>query len=171
MTAGVKEPAVSRIRKNIKIDPVTGCWVWQGCLSKGGYGRLCTYGSHGTMQAHRIMYESIHGEIGDRTMFVCHHCDNRACVNPDHLFLGRNEDNMNDMVSKGRASRRPGRANSRSILTLEQAWEIVDKYCAGVRGADLADEYGVSNATIWWLTIRKKHWALDAGRPVVSADR
>lgn len=80
------------------IKDVSGCWNWIGCKDRGGYG----YVRIGKIQigAHRYIYTLYKGEIGDK--FVLHTCDNPSCVNPEHLFLGTQTDNMQDMISKGR---------------------------------------------------------------------
>lgn len=85
-----------------------GCIVWTAHKDKKGYGRLATSG--GEVLAHRIAY-AMHFGAFPRNLHVLHRCDNPSCVNPHHLFLGTNQDNMADKVRKGRTSRRFGNAN------------------------------------------------------------
>jgi len=79
-------------------DPNTGCWLWSGYTMPNGYGHF----SIGTKShlAHRVSYLYFKGQPGN--LYVCHKCDNPYCVNPEHLFLGTHQDNIRDMVSKGR---------------------------------------------------------------------
>lgn len=76
------------------------CWTWIGSCTPNGYGNLTS--NRKTCRAHRYSYEITYGKI-PKGMCVCHKCDNRKCVRPDHLWLGTTFDNMRDMVSKGRA--------------------------------------------------------------------
>lgn len=78
------------------------CWEWTACLNEAGYGIFGTQNKK-IDRAHRISYRFYIGQIPEG-MFVCHTCDNRKCVNPKHLFLGKNIDNVNDMIRKGRQS-------------------------------------------------------------------
>lgn len=84
------------------------CWEWVGAVNNQGYGVLFVANGNrhrNAMQyAHRLSFEMHNGSITDR-LFVCHRCDNRKCVNPSHLFLGTQVDNMQDCSRKGRVHR------------------------------------------------------------------
>lgn len=75
------------------------CWIYRKGKDRKKYGRF--YIGHKSLGAHRVSYLIFKGEIDDG-LFVCHKCDNPSCVNPDHLWLGNNEQNMKDMDRKGR---------------------------------------------------------------------
>lgn len=82
-------------------EPNTGCWIWIGRYMWKGYGVLSFDG--GTVRAHRFSWEISKGPI-PKNMFICHKCDVRCCVNPNHLFLGTAKDNALDRDAKGRGS-------------------------------------------------------------------
>ncbi len=80
-----------------KVDKSGDCWLWRGSVNPQGYGTFSFGGK--SRGAHRVSYLLSKGEIGDG-LCVCHTCDNPPCVNPDHLWLGTQADNMRDMGSK-----------------------------------------------------------------------
>lgn len=85
-----------------KVDKTDDCWLWTAHRQATGYGQFSPSPGH-PVGAHRFAWELAHGPI-PAGMYVCHHCDVRACVRVDHLFLGSPRDNMADMVAKGRGT-------------------------------------------------------------------
>ena len=89
---------------NKVVEAENGCMLWTGSKTRGGYGhfRMFINGVWKMYKAHRFAYEYFNNVKLDSDTLVCHKCDNPACVNKDHLFIGNNQDNINDMMSKGR---------------------------------------------------------------------
>jgi hypothetical protein len=140
----------------------SGCWNWIGGKDKKGYGKFSIGRSHnpdGTRRnsmvtATRVVYELLVGPIPDTQGFhgtcVLHHCDNPSCVNPEHLFLGSNSDNVHDMDVKNRRvnAQLKGSAHHASKLTEEAVYEIAKRIKAGESQVGIAKEFGVIPATI-----------------------
>lgn len=123
------------------VDDVTGCWNWTAGFSSTGYG-MTQNDSRRYVGAHRAAYEHHVGPIPPG-MHVCHHCDNRACISPAHLFLGTAADNTNDKVAKGRHV--VGERVAGSKLTSDAVREI---RASTEAGATIARRYGVSESTV-----------------------
>lgn len=128
---------VSKLLSNIKVTP-GGCFEWQKYCGNHGYG-MTSYKNKVTT-THRLSYELFRGEI-PKGMHVCHHCDNRKCLNPAHLFLGTPKDNMQDALKKGRTSKPP----MRTKLNEDQVKGIATRYANGEWASDLAKEFGVTH--------------------------
>lgn len=131
-----------------------GCWEWQRYVRPAGYGQLGLPGTRRTIDAHRASWIVHRGPIPDG-LFVCHHCDNRRCVNPAHLFLGTNADNMADAVAKDRWPHRYGPAHHSTKLSTEAVEAIRRRHAAGGSPKALAAEYGICHQYVWQLVARK----------------
>jgi DNA-binding XRE family transcriptional regulator len=136
--------ALDRLLSKVRMDGDSGCWNWTASKFGVGYGQ---FKLNGKMRlAHRVSWELHNGAIPDG-MHVCHTCDNRACINPEHLFLGNNADNVADKVAKGRQVRH--KLTESDVLAIRAA--------EGVSQARLASKFGVArslisnirNRTIW----------------------
>lgn len=127
-----------------KVDRSGGpdaCWPWMAATTSDGYGKLKARGR--TWTASRLAWTLTNGEITPG-LDVLHHCDNRLCCNPGHLFLGTNADNQRDMWEKQRARDNRGRALKFPRLTDEQVVYIRSESRRGVSRATLARELGIS---------------------------
>lgn len=102
-----------------------GCWEWQGAKNSFGYANTWLDGKY--INAHRAMYLAIYDEIPENTC-ICHSCDNPACINPEHLFLGTQKENVSDMHSKNRHSH--GETHSQSM---RNAWTPEKRILAAER--------------------------------------
>src|SRR6187455_224960 len=147
----------ARTRFMNRVRKTNSCWIWSG--SKGnGYGAIFVDGKK--QSAHRFSYEMHIGQVGPK-LFVCHSCDNPRCVNPKHLWLGTNEENIADMRAKRRGSKPPlldGTKHPKSKLTETQV-RAIRKSAAS--GRALAVQYGVSDTLIYGIRSRKNWRHLD----------
>lgn len=131
-----------------------GCWVFAGALNSSGYPSVGV--GDKIVGGHRLAFETAYGPVPPG-MCVCHRCDNRACVNPDHLFLGSNAENMADMRAKRRQAGWSKKSSRK--LTPEQVNEIR----AVGRGNlnELAERFGVSTQTVWAIQAGRKWTSLE----------
>lgn len=145
MPRSIERDFEGRIRERIIIDPDTGCHVWTGAKTETGYGRIWYDGK--VVRLHRLAYERHTGTKIPKGKCVLHDCDSPPCVNPAHLFLGTQQDNIQDCVRKGRLKivHHKGEKHIGSKLTNEQVVEIRARTESQRK---LAKEYGVSFQTI-----------------------
>ena len=148
------------------VEKTESCWLYRGFCDPTGYGIISDgTGPHRNKRVHRLSWEQHYGPIPDG-MLVCHHCDVRNCIRPDHLFVGTEKDNTDDMVSKGRALfqtdperlRQQGSKHGESKLTEEQVIEIRRLRAEGKRQWEIAQQFGVTRGLIGHI-VRRQAWA------------
>lgn len=139
-----------KILFNKKVIIKDGCWDWKGNFAKNGYAILHVYhnGKICTKSAHRVSFEIHKGSIPNG-MNICHRCDNKRCTNPDHLWLGTTQNNIDDKVRKGRQNVGENRYNSK--FKDDDIREIRKMLKLGVSGANLARKYNVSRTVITYI--------------------
>lgn len=129
-----------------EVNQETGCWLWTGYITDNGYGRISD------QFAHRLSYAAHYGDIPDG-MHVLHKCDVKPCVNPSHLFLGTNNDNVADRVAKDRSAR--GMGHGLAKLTKFKVLAIRE---SNRTQKQLARIYGVDQTSIGNI-LRRKTWS------------
>ena len=151
-------------------EKINDCWEWTGKIRNNGYGEYThiVNGNKKYILAHRGSYEVFKGKIQDG-LYVCHSCDNKKCVNPDHLWVGTGKDNMQDCLKKGRLKKttgykhteetkakfklrsRPqkkGEASWLSKLNEEKVLEIRELLEQNIKTKDIAEKYGISASQV-----------------------
>jgi len=128
----------------------SGCWEWAGVINVDGYGMACYKGK--VIRAHRLSFQHFKGEIKNE-LLVLHKCDNRKCINPDHLYAGTNQDNSNDMVNRNRHVSRKGEDSPLSKLTKDQVKSIFnDKR----KHKLIASDYDIAASTVSGIKTKKR---------------
>lgn len=129
-----------------------GCWEWTGSLTPPGYGQVYFNGKN--YRAHRLAYFAFNGEF-DKSLFVCHKCDNPKCVNPKHLFLGTCKDNTHDSINKGRFYQKYEKGNKPANRLISDALAKTIKNCLKPRSGygrftlkQIADIYEVPHQLV-----------------------
>lgn len=145
---------VQRLAANVITDPETGCWNWKAGKDTHGYGQMNANGRK--RLAHRISFE-VHRGLIPEGKCVCHRCDNPACINPDHLFIGTQAENVADMIAKRRDRKASQKGEAHGQAKLTEADVIAIRSNAHSSQSDLAARYGVSPSQIGNIR-RGKRW-------------
>jgi hypothetical protein len=144
-----------RFQASYETDQATGCWVWKKKPRNDGYGRLKVDGKMVT--ASRYSASKYLGFDLRSTLQVLHQCDNRMCVNPEHLFIGTAKDNMQDKVRKGRGNHFCGESGNTNVLKQDQIPEILRLYANGHSSLKIGKVFGVCQQTVMNI-INGKSW-------------
>lgn len=131
-----------------------GCWLWTGSTDKDGYGEYRLKEGGRMFKAHHLAYEDLIGPIPSGKC-VCHNCDNRACVQPEHFFIGTQTDNHADMCAKGRQPR--GETHGNRKLTESEILNIRLLKQQGVPQRAIAKWFHVTESAISNI-IKRKRW-------------
>jgi HNH endonuclease len=140
----------SNVNKNGPIIIDTKCWEWTAGLKDNGYGQTSL--NKKKFHTHRLSWEMHNGPIPENLQ-INHRCNNRKCVNPEHLILGTQQENVSYMNFQGRHAL--GQDTGMAVLTEAQVKDIRQKYRDGVRNCELCREYKVSNSTIHRVVFNK----------------
>ncbi len=158
MSSRSQAPLAIRFARRVHAVPGS-CWTWMGAKNEHGYGVLGRGARRdGVTKAHRVSYEIFYGiELGS-SQCVLHRCDNPGCVNPDHLFLGTQQDNVSDMRIKRRGSpppHRTGVSNNKAKLNDEKVRQVFDMRRTGLSTYQIAACLGVSRPAVCSVLNRK----------------
>ncbi len=138
---------IERFLNKLTLNPENSCIEWTDTVNPDGYGQISIGSGENQykVRAHRWALQfALGGVILPQEIMACHHCDNPKCVAPDHLFPGTHQDNMNDMVAKGRSTFTKGNAN----LDIEQVKDI--KY-GTLPYSHYMEKYGVAKSTVSYI--------------------
>lgn len=135
-----KRPIKERLMEKMTPAP-NGCWEWTGGMRADGYGLVWFEGK--AQRAHRIAYQVLKGPLDTKDV-LCHKCDNRKCINPDHIFIGSRADNVRDAASKNRMPHGKSHWNA----TLSDAQIAMIRSIEGVTYTEIARQFGVAQSTV-----------------------
>lgn len=145
-----------RFWKKVDRNGSTGCWLWTASTSHG-YGAFGMSRPRRIVRAHRVSWELAHGPIPSG-MSVLHSCDVRNCVNPKHLWLGTQADNLRDAAAKGRLPPPPllrGERSRTAKLTAANVREIRERYANGEARNQIASAFNIVPNHVWVVATRR----------------
>jgi hypothetical protein len=131
-------------------EPNTGCWLWMMSVNHKGYGRLRF--KRRLWKAHRLSYLAFRGPLED--LNVCHTCDIPSCVNPDHLWLGTQMENVQDMYKKNRSNHAVGERSPTAKLT---ASDVIEIRTSGINYREAMEKYDIGHA-LYYQIVKRRLW-------------
>ena len=163
------QAARDRMLAKIKKNPQTDCWEWTGKRDAAGYGTICVLPISKYVKTHRMAWVLSYGPIPRENFVIRHRCDNRCCVNPDHLVNGTQTDNCKDTFARQRTRGGAWERHRKAKLTREQVVIIRARREAGETCASLGREYGVGRDQISRICTGKV-WRTSSIKPLDLAN-
>ena len=128
-----------------KFKKTKNCWIWEGTMISNGYGHFCVYHEHPVL-AHRYSWTLFNGKI-PKNKYVLHKCNNPKCVNPSHLYIGTQKDNIRDVINNGKFIY--GSKHPISKLTEIDIPKIIEFSSQGISQRKIASMFKINQTTIW----------------------
>lgn len=151
-----KQSIQSRFESKVTLVPFCECHLWTAATTDFGYGKLSD-GKKSWLHAHRVSYQLYKGEVPDDKC-VLHTCDNPACVNPEHLYLGSYKDNAADRENRKRGNHPKGTKHHKNVLLQSQVYEIRDAFDTGKYSfSELGRIYGIEGKSVADI-VDRKNW-------------
>lgn len=152
-----KGEAVRKVLSGGIKESENGCWEWTGGKSHGyGQVRIREVWGNRPVYAHRASFVVYHLQPIPKGLVICHTCDNPCCINPGHLFLGTQDENLKDMANKGRSCL--GAKNGMTKFTEEDVLNIKAEVNAGVKQYVVSEKYGISQAQVSRIMRGSRRW-------------
>lgn len=161
-----KKEDIDKFKEKVRVQH-NGCHEWTARLSPKGYGQFKT-SSYKSWQAHRWIYHYFNPDTPIH-LYILHKCDNRKCVNPDHLYAGTQQNNMDDMYERGRNFHVRGESAGTTYLTEKQVSNIKGLHAIGLQSKLLAKIFNSKRTTIWSI-VKGKVWG-HVPVPVIVGDK
>lgn len=162
-----KKTTLERFEDKVFYSP-DGCWYWIGAIGTEGYGHFKAEGSF-IDGAHRVSYKMFINPVIPAGYYICHSCDNRKCVNPNHLFLGTPTDNNRDMAAKNRCKPQHGENHFRAKLKESDVLEVRKLSASGMGNYAIARLFNVTGMCIMNI-VRRETWRHVLDNPIENSE-
>lgn len=155
-------PIAERFWEKVDVRGPNDCWEWKAAKGPSGHGQFRIGskrdGTQRSIPAARVAYELTYGPMKEG-LEACHKCDNPPCCNPAHIFAGTHQDNMDDMVAKGRNAK--GEKYPQTKLKADDVRQIRQLCADGMSQESVGKQFGISQASVWFIVTRKRWKHID----------